>query len=195
MNAIRTAAVEIGLNAAIVSVSGYSQPQILIVRRSDAGSDATGARRSRACPSGLSRRWPIAPWRSGLRAWVTEQTGLDLGYVEQLYTFGDRGRHAEPQDTGLHVVSIGYLALTHADGSAGLAGGSWRSWYDFFPWEDWRDGKPPILSREIEPRLAEWARRPARKGAPVRPLTRGEAAAGLLCRRRRPGRREGSGAL
>ncbi len=30
----------------------------------------------------------------GLRAWVKAQTGLSVGYVEQLYTFGDRGRHA-----------------------------------------------------------------------------------------------------
>ena len=26
----------------------------------------------------------------GLHNWVEKQTGLDLGYVEQLYTFGDR---------------------------------------------------------------------------------------------------------
>ena len=29
-----------------------------------------------------------------LREWVEEQTGLSLGYIEQLYSFGDRGRHA-----------------------------------------------------------------------------------------------------
>jgi hypothetical protein len=28
------------------------------------------------------------------------------------------------------------------------------------PWEDWRDGKPEILSREIEPRLEQWAKTP-----------------------------------
>ena len=48
----------------------------------------------------------------GLRAWVEEQAGLRLGYVEQLYTFGDRGRHTRPGDTEAHVASIGYLALT-----------------------------------------------------------------------------------
>ena len=36
----------------------------------------------------------------GLRAWVEAQTGLRVGYVEQLYTFGDRGRHAGPADVG-----------------------------------------------------------------------------------------------
>src|SRR5215212_6496294 len=30
--------------------------------------------------------------QSGLRAWVEQQTGHPLGYVEQLYTFADRGR-------------------------------------------------------------------------------------------------------
>ncbi|MES6426784.1 hypothetical protein U6S63_12180, partial [Cutibacterium acnes] len=28
--------------------------------------------------------------QSGLRAWVERQTGLPLGYVEQLYTFADQ---------------------------------------------------------------------------------------------------------
>jgi hypothetical protein len=52
-----------------------------------------------------------------LRAFVTEQTGFDLGYVEQLYTFGDKGRDAPRAEVGAgaaRVVSIGYLALTPA---------------------------------------------------------------------------------
>jgi hypothetical protein len=57
----------------------------------------------------------------GLRAFASEQAGLTLGYVEQLYTFGDRGRQAEerlataPVSENPHVVSIGYLALTRQD--------------------------------------------------------------------------------
>src|SRR4029079_15777941 len=34
----------------------------------------------------------LAALQSGLRAWVKRQTGLPLGYVEQLYTFADRDR-------------------------------------------------------------------------------------------------------
>ena len=49
---------------------------------------------------------------SGLRTWVGEQTYLDLGYAEQLYTFGDRGRHELKPGEGPRVVSVGYLALT-----------------------------------------------------------------------------------
>ncbi len=37
---------------------------------------------------------------------------LDLGYAEQLYTFGDRGRHELQPGEGPRVVSVGYLALT-----------------------------------------------------------------------------------
>ena len=98
--------IELGLNAAIVSVRDR-QPQILVVRRGRLGSGEFDT-----MPFG-----PFAPRAQrtleiGLRAWVKQQTGLDLGYVEQLYTFGDRGRHAQPGDTHSHVLSIGYLALT-----------------------------------------------------------------------------------
>jgi hypothetical protein len=109
----------------------------------------------------------------GLRAWVRQQTGLDLGYAEQLYTFGDRGRHAEPGDVGPHVVSIGYLALTQAKASLEVQHGAWRSWYHYFPWEDWRKGRPDILE-SIEPRLKEWASRPPQRPTPARPVSRQE---------------------
>src|SRR6516225_1911298 len=114
---------EIGLNAAIVAVA-EKQPLILVV--------ATPGDRKE--PEGL----PFGPFdplahrtfEAGLRAWVEEQTALRLGYVEQLYTFGDRGRHAVPGDTGPHLVSVGYLALTRVSpgSSETLArtGAHWR---------------------------------------------------------------------
>ena len=63
---------------------------------------------------------PFDPMRdatieAGLRRWVDEQTPLKPGYVEQLYTFGNRGRYAGQRDEAARVVSVGYLALTHAD--------------------------------------------------------------------------------
>jgi hypothetical protein len=106
-----------------------------------------------------------------LREWVKRQTGLELGYVEQLYTFGDRGRHAEPG--GQHTLSVGYLALTR-EADDELLGSHWSPWYAYFPWEDWRKGKPDILSTEIEPRLKEWAARPPLREEPVRALRRPE---------------------
>ena len=69
----------------------------------------------------------------GLRAWVETQTGLRLGYVEQLYTFGDRGRHVG-QDSRPHVVSVGYLALSRMpDNVASLrtSAAGFEPWYRF----------------------------------------------------------------
>ena len=52
---------------------------------------------------------------------MAAQTAINVGYVEQLYTFGDRGRHARPDDTGMHMISVGYLALTRmSDNAAAL---------------------------------------------------------------------------
>ena len=96
----------------------------------------------------------------GLRAWVEAQTGLTVGYVEQLYTFGDRGRHARPGDTGAHMVSVGYLALTRmSDNALRVPGAGFQPWYRFFPWEDWREARPAILDKTILPLLNEWAGR------------------------------------
>ncbi|EIM31086.1 NUDIX hydrolase [Microvirga lotononidis] len=93
----------------------------------------------------------------GLRTWVAEQTQLTLGYVEQLYTFGDRDRaEADVQGEG-HSLSIAYLALVREARPAGLAHAAWRDWYSFLPWEDWRDGRPKALDL-IEPRLKVWAK-------------------------------------
>src|SRR5271166_3426387 len=158
------AAVEIGLNAAIVSMIG-GEPQILTVSSQAPSSPP-------ALPFGLFTPLKHRTLEIGLRDWVKDQTGLDLGYAEQLYTFGDRGRHARPGDEGLHVVSIGYLALTRTEEVALGRGVQWNAWYAHFPWEDWRDGKPEILSEQIEPRLEAWAKRPEDAGTPRRPLDR-----------------------
>ncbi|MDA0675296.1 MAG: hypothetical protein O3A88_02835 [Proteobacteria bacterium] len=92
----------------------------------------------------------------GLRNWVAEQANAVLGYVEQLYTFGDEGR-TSPTTQARRVLSIGYLALVReAQPTAGL-GAHWRSWYDFFPWEDWRGGPPEPLEA-IRSAIAAWER-------------------------------------
>jgi hypothetical protein len=109
---------------------------------------------------------------AGLRGWVEQQTGLRLGYVEQLYTFGDRGRRMEAGASNSHEVSIGYLALTHLrqgtkGGSAqqdGTFAGRWCSWYRYFPWEDWREDRPSMLDAQMLPALRYWAEREADDG-------------------------------
>jgi hypothetical protein len=93
----------------------------------------------------------------GLKAWVSEQTPLSLGYVEQLYTFGNKGRHADQLTDAPRIVSVGYLALTADDHQTLLhKGQGWRNWYDFFPYEDWRTGKPAMIDAIIIPHLLKW---------------------------------------
>ncbi len=162
---------EIGLNAAIVAVEDQ-QPLILVVSTGDETRE----------PDGL----PFGPFDPithrtldmGLRAWVAEQTALKLGYVEQLYTFGDRGRHALPGDRGPHLVSVGYLALTRPDAASSRAlaraGAGWRRWYEFFPWEDWREGRPALLDKALLPALRRWARTPSAHGRKEAALSRRE---------------------
>jgi hypothetical protein len=145
--------VGIGLNAAIVAVLD-NEPVVLVVRKEPDSAGATDV-----LPFGPFNPREHRTLEGGLRSWVRDQTGLELGYAEQLYTFADRGRHMEPTDTSPHVVSIGYLALTEASREHGLTHGVWRSWYQFFPWEDWRRSRPEIIANEIEPHLRQWAER------------------------------------
>lgn len=161
-----TAGVEIGLNAAIVAVTD-NEPVVLVIRSE---TDKAGA--TDGLPFGPFSPLQHRTFEGGLRAWVHRQTGLELGYAEQLYTFGDRGRHAQPGDVGPHAVSIGYLALTQTRPAADVQQGSWRSWYHYFPWEDWRRGRPEILESTIEPRLREWVA--SQRGATTQPISRQE---------------------
>lgn len=146
------AEIEIGLNAAIVAISART-PRLLVV-----GEDGE---RLDSLPFG-----PFDPNRHrtmemSLRHTVEAQTALELGYIEQLYTFGDRGRHKMLGDQGPHVVSVGYLALTRLDSDRDarleLSGAQWRDWYGYLPWEDWRQGRPGVLDSVILPALTAWA--------------------------------------
>ena len=159
--------IEVGLTAAIVAVEA-EEPAVLVA------GDARAETRA-GLPFGPFDPLSHRTFEIGLRSWVQAQTALHVGYVEQLYTFGDRGRHARPDDTGAHKVSVGYLALTRmADNAAALraAAARFEPWYRFFPWEDWRDGRPAILDESILPLLEQWAR--SGKDDPARPPGRGE---------------------
>src|SRR3984957_19256140 len=161
--------IEIGLTAAIVAVEG-EEPSILVAGDSGKGEPRAGL------PFGPFDPLTHRTFEIGLRAWVEAQTGLTVGYVEQLYTFGDRGRHARAGDTGAHIVSIGYLALTRSPENVhalAAAGARLEPWYRFFPWEDWREQRPKILDSVILPLLNEWAGRSDRP-EPGRALGRRE---------------------
>ncbi|MCP3964618.1 MAG: hypothetical protein GY719_42860 [bacterium] len=153
----------VGLNAVILAVT-EEEPRILTLRRGDHSvafpenqkPDPTPAELVDALPFG-----PLDPARDrtlelALRAWVREQTGIEVGYVEQLYTFGDRNRDPREREGGPRVLSIGYLSLCHEDSIAGGGQARWRPWYDYLPWEDWRGGRPAILERHLEPALDSW---------------------------------------
>jgi hypothetical protein len=142
----------IGLSAVMVAIQD-DMPLVLVTRR---GSED-------ALPFG-----PFHPDRHrtfdlSLRGWVREQTGFELGYVEQLYTFGDRDRETPeatlagaPPDS--RVISVGYLALTPEARPAGAGfEARWQNWYRYFPWEDHRNGRPPMIDEQIAPRLYTWA--------------------------------------
>src|SRR6202012_1870313 len=144
--------IEIGLTAAIVAIEA-SEPEVLVAQG--------GAGELAGLPFGPFDGLAHRTFDRGRRAWVEEQAGLRLGYVEQLYTFGDRGRHTLAGDTDAHVASIGYLALTRAaDNAARAPGATFEPWYRFFPWEDWRDKPPEMIERDILPSLTAWAAEP-----------------------------------
>lgn len=135
----------VGINAVIVAL-GPDGPGVFTAE------DPTG----RALPFG-----PFEPEADGtleraLRRFVAAQTPFELGYVEQLYTFGDQGRNSVRAGDEPHFISVGYLALTRP--VTDDASGGFSPWYRFFPWEDWREGRPTIIDEVIAPRLRAYAK-------------------------------------
>jgi len=137
--------VSIGLSAAIVAVEA-DRPSVLVVAHQGSAD---------ALPFGPFDPAHHRTLESGLHKWVGEQTKFDLGYTEQLYTFGDKGRHLS-SGAGGRVVSVGYLALTRMVSEAPDT--EWRGWYHYFPWEDWRDSKPAMIESTILPALKKFVK-------------------------------------
>lgn len=170
--------IEIGLNAAIVAMVGGNPAILRLATTPEEPTDAL--------PYGRFDPGSHRTMEEGLRELAEAQTGVRPGYIEQLYTFGDRGRMPVAGDDTPHVVSVGYLALTRLsmetkEVATGKDAG-WRNWYDFFPWEDWRDGRPSFLDTVIIDRLLHWAEGAGRDKLPVRgldPLSRVRIAFGL----------------
>lgn len=143
----------IGLSTVLVAIEN-DMPRVLVTQRNSG---------EEALPFGPFDPDNHRTFDISVRNWVREQTGFELGFLEQLYTFGDEDR--ETPDATLagapanaRVISIGYLALT-PEANPAEAGfeASWQDWYRFFPWEDHRTGKPLLIERDIAPRLQTWA--------------------------------------
>jgi len=127
------------LNAVLVAVTA-DEPRVLTIQD------------GKALPSGAFESTHRS-LQMGVRSWVERQTHHPLGYIEQLYTFADRGRTEAGDD---RVISISYLGLTREAQAAGREVPGWRNWYLYFPWEDWRDGAPALVEKAIAPRLRAW---------------------------------------
>jgi len=136
------------LNAVIVAVD-QDTPKILTVDFS-----GTAANDGVRLPSGSLDPSRDRTLDLSLRRWVQEQTALELGYIEQLYTFGDRDRIVDVKE---RVLSIAYLALTRQEQGSIANSARWTPWYDFLPWEDWRNGAPEVIGLAIVPALLQWA--------------------------------------
>lgn len=139
-----TSALAIELSAVVVTVKD-GQAAVLC-RPNDGG--------PYALPSG-----PFAPGQHrtfdlALRAFVHDQTGFDIGYVEQLYSFGDAARG--------DVVSVGYLALTPSADFQTRSSAVWVPFDRFFPWEDFADESNGAV-KVLRPLLDAWA-----DGTPLR---------------------------
>jgi hypothetical protein len=147
--------IAVGLNAVIVAVT-EEIPRILTVRRP--------VEKGRTAPGPSEDALPFGPLEPeidrtldrGLRRWVYEQTGLALGYVEQLYTFGDREREWPRGSGAARVLSVAYLALVREREAAVAGEARWLDIYGFLPWEDWRAGRPRVIDEAIAPALARW---------------------------------------
>lgn len=143
----RPSGVLLSLDAVVLAVS-EGEPQVLVVRTED-GRDAL--------PSGPLDVERHQTLERGLRDWLLRQTALDVGYVEQLYTFGDRHRDPREAGGGPRVVSAVYLSLVRADRVNASPAARFRPCYDYLPWEDWRAGRPPLIDTALKPLLRAWA--------------------------------------
>ncbi len=177
----------IGLSAVIVAVT-EEVPLVLVVNRAE-----HALARPRLENVSVYDALPFGPLdpsgdrtlERALRGWVRSQTGFELGYAEQLYTFGDRDRFAGAQSVARHqvaaqrslrVVSVAYFALVREAKPSGDGDAHWRGCYEYLPWEDWRKGRPAVLTRDIEPALEKWS---GAAGAPASRRERVEIAFGL----------------
>ncbi len=126
----------VNLTAAIIAVDA-DETQVFVIDKANGG-----GRTGLGLPSGPFTSQIHGTLDAGLRAWVADQAGIELGGAEQLFSIAE--------DAG---ISIGYLGLARIGKRLPATGGQWLNWYTLAPWEDWRRGRPAILTATIEPFL------------------------------------------
>ncbi len=141
--------VALALDCAVLAVRA-GEPVVAVVPAERGGDDFL--------PSG-----PFLPGKHGaldgsIRSCVQAQTGVEMGFLEQLCAFGARpgGQSGSAAAGPAPVVTVSYLALVGPRQCSDRTRAAWRSWYSLLPWEDWRQGKPECLT-DIEARLEAWA--------------------------------------
>jgi hypothetical protein len=115
------------LAACLLSVEG-DEPVVLV----DEGSMSEARFPSVAFDPGAHKSLDL-----GVRDWLLENTGLEVGRLEQVHTARRSGAGSgigEP----CSALSIGFLGLVPPQQRAGVVGGTWRRCLDFMPWEDRR---------------------------------------------------------
>lgn len=138
-------AVSVALSAVILGVQG-GEP-VIAVTQAQSNSDE-------ALPCGVFRPGEHRTLEGGLRTSVHAQTGVEMGFVQQLCTLSGC---AEPGAVPAPpLIAVTYLALVGPRQCSDRTRAIWRSCYAFLPWEDWRNGRPECLA-DIESRLAAWA--------------------------------------
>lgn len=147
------AELKVDLLGVIIAVTD-EVPRVLVVD----GEDGT------ALPHGPFMPGEHTTLEAGFRTLIEQQAGLDLYYIEQLYTFGNQYRTAEEIGGGPRTLSVAYVALTR-EVDVPAPGTRWADWYDFLPWEDWRGGRPDYIA-DLAPALTRW--RNASRSATVR---------------------------
>lgn len=86
----------------------------------------------------------------GVRRLLDELVDQEVGYIEQLYTFGDLVRsRLEPR--GARTLSVAYLGLME-----NLPKARRVSFYELFPWEDRRKAWPATVEQAVQS-LFQWA--------------------------------------
>jgi hypothetical protein len=153
----------LGLNAVILALTD-EEPRVLALRQAEGAPLEGGPAPDDMGSNRLLDTLPTGPLdpsgdrtlELAVRRWVRSMAGLELGYVEQLYTFGDRFRDPREVEGGPRVISAAYLALVREVAPAGPGDAAWRSVYASFPWEDWRDRRPAVVDEVIVPAVRQW---------------------------------------
>ena len=133
------------LDAVIIAVSDH-QPRVLVVEH-----DGQPA----ALPSGALDTDHDVTLELGIRRLIRGQTGLEVGYAEQLYTFGDRDRGTA--DGYERHLSVAYLALVRE--TAPPLDARWIDAYELLPWEDTREADGLERAAGLRAELERWAGR------------------------------------